>query len=153
VHVSIHPNSSLINVSLQNAKLLCFPEYLYQLVRLRKYNSITHDYLYAKFSLLILRKAISERYQDTYRRINTKLSEKAFLVKLGYKNNFTSGDMISLLSENDELVSHFIEEYVLQEPTTERIRTCFNYVKSNGNIDCFLIKNIQNKFLSIGMDL
>lgn len=154
VPVSIHFDSSLTNISLHDAKLLCFPEYLYQLFKIKRLKTGQTDYINAKFSLLLLRKSTSERYYDTCSRINTDLSTKAYQVKIGCSNIFTNKNMLSLLeSNNDEIVNHFINSCIISKPSIDTIKKTFDYIENNGNINFLLLQNITNKLLSIGIRL
>lgn len=150
IKVSIHPNKLLNKISYSTAKKILIPEYLLQLYinQKKNNNSLDHkNYINAKFSLLILRKNINDRYINVVLdNNNDAILLKLYNIKLGISNEIiTKNQWLKLLKNYPELA---IIKYAANHITKDQIEQSIKDI-SLPSKEHFLIENILSKFLKI----
>lgn len=143
MNVSIHPRDSLIEMNLQESRILNTCEFI---SKLRAWPRHDLSYTRAKILLLLSRQSTLERYTDVAARLGTPQSRHALRVKLGQSSRFSIHDSVALASSSGQVKAvEFIEQCVVQEPTPSFLARLVKDLRSCTTIDSWLKQHLLGK--------
>lgn len=143
MNVSIHPKDSLLEMSLEESRILNVCEFVSKLgtCSLRELS-----YARAKILLLLARQSISERYGDVAARLGTPQSQQALRVKLGQSSRFTIPDSVAIACSSGQVKAvELIEQCVVQQPTSSYLASLIKDLRSCTTIDSWLKQHLLGK--------